>query len=204
MEIYYKILETPEYRLAVSDEPIKEGKTFVTKDGIVHKNFGYNYGDKVVIGYSRKSEDSPELDLPLLYDIGHKEDNVDKLIDDFIHEYQQEGMLPSIAKRKIYSIISAATNLFPEEDLRLAIDKGYEFAKMSLYKSNNTLQPEAEKFIQSLKDSKCPAYFVAENRYGNCLLERCLNHLCDDSCKEPIIFTKDNKTYIRGYYTNPH
>jgi len=49
-----QIIETPEYYLAVSDEKIEDGKTFVTKDGVVHTLYGYNYGDKVVVTYKLK------------------------------------------------------------------------------------------------------------------------------------------------------
>lgn len=36
-----------EERLA---EPFKEGQTFLSKEGVIHTNYGWNYGDRLVVG----------------------------------------------------------------------------------------------------------------------------------------------------------
>jgi hypothetical protein len=53
--------------------------------------------------------------------------SLDKSIDDFIYEYQQEGMLPSMAKRRILTLSNP--NQYTQKD----IDKAIDLAKKSAY-----------------------------------------------------------------------
>lgn len=56
----YKLIMLPNPILATNNPPYKEGDTFITKDGDIHKNYGYNYGDlKIIAGI----EGLPKLDL---------------------------------------------------------------------------------------------------------------------------------------------
>ena len=62
-----KLIQTKDYLLLIDEEAeIKEGKTFITKDNIIHSNYGYNYGDRVVIAYYPLTKEAKELNLPLL------------------------------------------------------------------------------------------------------------------------------------------
>ncbi len=47
----------------VSDDAslFKNGQTFITKDNIIHNNFGYNYGDNVVIATNNSSFNLPQI-----------------------------------------------------------------------------------------------------------------------------------------------
>jgi hypothetical protein len=47
----YNLIYTPEYALIVTNKKFKEGDLFLTKEGIIHKNYGYNYGDVKIIGH---------------------------------------------------------------------------------------------------------------------------------------------------------
>jgi hypothetical protein len=47
----HNIIKTENYLLVVDDSDIKEGKTLLSKRGIIHTNIGWNYGDKVIIAH---------------------------------------------------------------------------------------------------------------------------------------------------------
>jgi hypothetical protein len=47
----HKLIKNENYLLVVDESEIKEGKTFLTKEGIIHTNIGWNYGDKVIIAH---------------------------------------------------------------------------------------------------------------------------------------------------------
>jgi hypothetical protein len=110
-----QIVENPDYILAISDEEIKEGKTFVSKEGNVHTNYGYNYGDTVVVAYQPKGN-APELDLPLLPQIV-VEDGVETLPYDKLCYYDTRNSDFQIKEEYGYDKEEVdATGEFPKKD----------------------------------------------------------------------------------------
>jgi hypothetical protein len=212
-------IETPDYILWVSDKEIIEGdKNFwfinsshnvlklyygentVGKSIVIEKGTSSCWTDysKKVIAYQPKGN-APELDLPLLPEIVF-EDDVEKLIDDFIYEYQQEGMLPSIAKNRIYQLVKAATKGYSEEDLRGAMDKVYGWMipasgnGLINDKRPSSLEELKNTYIQSLKKPKTPKWFVAE------MEQYPINYHKDLWHNRLKTTTINGKTYLVGSY----
>jgi hypothetical protein len=76
----HKLIKTDNYLLVVDDSEIKEGKTFLNKEGIIHTNIGWNYGYKVIIAHL-PFNGSPILEgVPLLPQL---KDDVDKLANEY-------------------------------------------------------------------------------------------------------------------------
>jgi len=144
-----------------------------------------------------------ELDLPLLPEI-IVEDDVEMLIDDFIYEYQQEGMLPSIAKNRIYELVKAATKVYSEEDLKTLSIKFLKYfeatAKLAFDSTGEnhglTLSKIFDKFIkiESLKQPKTPKWFVAE------MEQYPINYHKDLWHNKLKTTTINDKTYLVGTY----
>lgn len=49
----HDLIKTDNYLLVISDlnRPAKAGETFLSKEGFIHTNIGYNYGDKLIIAH---------------------------------------------------------------------------------------------------------------------------------------------------------
>jgi hypothetical protein len=143
METKFKIVETEEYTLAVSDEDASNSYIYFTGDptgifktGIKYKNEAgdYFYQDaitgmsntylaeisKKIIGYKPKGN-APELDLPLLPQIV-VEDDIEKLAEIYAEENAKDN---NISYHNLYSPLEyafkagykAATKVYSEEDL---------------------------------------------------------------------------------------
>jgi hypothetical protein len=204
METKLKIIETPDYILAVSDEDIE--KWYLDDVGTVRKGVTWDkeYWSvredyKKIIAYQPKGN-APELDLPLLPKIV-VEDDVEKLAKD-LWEREYKDLESSRMKRLFISAYiqgyKAATRVYSEEDLREALDllcksfdKGYP-RKLDL-----DFQ-EADRFIQSLKQPKTPKWFVAETE---------INYATKEKVEKGFIYEEELKTttingkeYLVGTY----
>lgn len=80
----HKLIKTENYLLVVDESEIKEGKTFLTKEGIIHTNIGWNYGDKVITAHLPLNG-SPFLEgVPLLPPIEHDVD-LKEILSEYAH-----------------------------------------------------------------------------------------------------------------------
>jgi hypothetical protein len=157
----YKIIETPDYILAVSDEEIKEDDWFWKPDmNMVFKAEYTPYtGCKKIIAYQPKGNEH-ELDLPLLPEIVVEED-VEKLAEEYASKKLKRKIIKYIPlEANVTEYVSfikgykAATKVYSEEDLRKAFEAGMYFVGED--------KGSYEKFIQSLKQPKTLKWFVAE------------------------------------------
>jgi len=185
-----KIIETPDYILAVSDENTLSinGDYFLEHvNGNLHQwnMVGMHEGKSVwinkVVSYLPKNN-APELDLPLLPEIG-VEDDVEKLackefcfpINLFYemkkcsqNEYlliEDYGLQNTVVYFQCVAYIKAATKVYSEQDLRKAIKMAQETVLMDLRFEDREHKYEPEEIIQSLKQPKTPKWFVAEKEY---------------------------------------
>jgi trehalose utilization protein len=214
METKFKIVETEEYTLAVSDEDASNSYIYFTGDptgifktGIKYKsgNGNYFYQDaitgmsdtylttisKKIIAYKPKGN-APELDLPLLPDV---EDDVKKL-------FEEEAKTVSFGENGKQSPFNwfktghkAATKVYSEEDLRKAIEMARVKDWQKDSNGDNFWDHSRDEIIQSLKQ---PKWFVAE-------IEEWLDQTYSEhGCyKQKLkITTINNKTYLVGTYLN--
>jgi hypothetical protein len=208
METKFKIVETEEYTLAVSDEDASNSYIYFTGDptgifktGIKYKsgNGNYFYQDaitgmsdtylttisKKIIAYKPKGN-APELDLPLLPEIV-VEDDVEKLAESYYTQIR-------LAERTAFKFgYKAATKVYSEEDLRNAM----HFGKFGEYEGIQKTQ----EFIQSLKQ---PKWFVAEVEKKMVLnlgidVRNPNTHVYVNELKTETV---NNKTYLVGTYLN--
>jgi hypothetical protein len=205
METKFKIIETPDYILAVSDEEIKKEDPYIKRNGIVCKRFN---GDKIFLAKSDRKiiahqpkGNAPELDgLPLLPEMV-VEDDVEKLAKEanLKREFPSRGY----GEDEFVEGYKAATKTYSEEDLRKAIREaiylknGFDKEGYSFYFDNPEIE---EKVIKSLKQPK-PKWFVAEREYEG----ETLASASGFSLKtEPILktITINGKTYLVGKYLN--
>jgi hypothetical protein len=154
-----KIIETPDYLLAVSSEnkPLDSEKTkneyYLGSDDKIHRlneTFLLYFKDKI-IGYQPKNN-APELDLPLLPEMVVEDDI------DFTEIFY--GILKATyphfnewVEAKEYNKRKAVDKAYSEEDLRKAIERARQI-KYVTYSD--------DEIIQSLKQPKTPKWFVAE------------------------------------------
>jgi hypothetical protein len=218
MTTKFRIVETEEYTLAVSDEEIK------LKDWYVHNqspkglrvwqdNTQFIPMDaKKIIAYKPKGN-APELDLPLLPDV---EDDVKKL-------FEEEAKTVSFGENGKQSPFNwfktghkAATKVYSEEDLRRAINmaRGIKEGKETFTAEDISGSTEVctygwkfefdeDEIIQSLKQ---PKWFVAEievnctgNNNDGCFMDSC-GHNC--GCLSLKTTTINNKIHLVGTYLN--
>jgi len=173
METKFKIVETDDYLLAVSDEEIKERdyKYHSVKGINIAKVNGAYTNEVKIIAYKPKGN-APELDLPLFPEIV-VEDDVEKLAEeyaDFSNDYipiSFGGKFNETSKRDFIAGYKSATKKYSEDDLRT-------FCKFYVTNQINSIWDAMELYIQSLKQPT-PKWFVAEteydccNRYQNCI-----------------------------------
>jgi hypothetical protein len=211
METKFKLVETEEYTLAVSDEDASNSYIYFTGDptgifktGIKYKNEAgdYFYQDaitgmsdtylttisKKIIAYKPKGN-APELDLPLLPEIV-VEDDVEKLAE-ISSELQEGTYTPQhkiTYKHGFIDGYKTATKVYSEDDLRKAI----HFGKFGEYEGIQKTQ----EFIQSLKQLK---WFVAEMKHTKSEVFRENDNVPYAVLKTTTI---NNKTYLVGTYLN--
>jgi hypothetical protein len=171
-EAKFKIIETPDYTLVVSDEKLNHQDLCLSDGGsgrigidYFEQGVRYSVQPKKIIAYQPKNN-APELDLPLLPE-SVVEDDVEKLAIKDLESYFGSGLeLTQKGKEWIEGFTlgyKSATKKYSEEDLRKAIRYGFDvgFCSNSSNKVKNNLQSEDE-FIQSLKQPQTPKWFVAE------------------------------------------
>jgi hypothetical protein len=218
MQTKFRIVETEDYILAVSNEGPETGDLFLHKtnrDCSIHlcidrpakqnvigdDNVDYFLGNcKKIAGYKPKNN-TPELDLPLLPDMV-VEDDVEKLAKvsaekegygsndrwDYINGYT-----------KCYE---STTKTYSEEDIRKAFKAGMDYQEGGVI-----LYPDEEGYIQSLKQPT-PTWFVAEieegfvNEFGDFSVS--MNSLQGNVKRTKRLKTTiiNGKEYLVGEYTN--
>ena len=123
METKFRIVETEEYTLAVSNKEVKEGEyglaDIIASDfyGVVIYNgaFAKHYFKKI-IGYKPKGNAS-ELDVPLLPDV---EDDVEKLAKKYINDTLRDEESDDYFLGRMEGFKDghkAATKVYSEEDI---------------------------------------------------------------------------------------
>ena len=199
MKNKFKLVETEDYLLAVSDEDASNSYIYFTGDptgifktGIKYKsgNGNYFYQDaitgmsdtylttisKKIIAYKPKGN-AKELDLPLLPDV---EDDVEKLAESYYTQIR-------LAERTAFKFgYKAATKVYSEEDLR----KAMHFGKFGEYEGIQKTQ----EFIQSLKQ---PKWFVVEMKHTKSEVFRENDNVPYAVLKTATI---NGKTYLVGTY----
>jgi hypothetical protein len=189
METKFKLVETEEYFLAISDDLIKPldnrvniQRGYIKKIEIDEDVCYYNKRNDVfkkVIAYKPKGN-VLELNLPLLPDVEPRG------FDEF--EYTKEDLYKAIAMAKIAKTDDGLI------DMDAWISNGYEGATPA-YNENE--------IIQSLKQ---PKWFVAEievnctgNNNDGCFMDSC-GHNC--GCLSLKNTNINNKNYLVGTYLN--
>jgi hypothetical protein len=184
MEMKLKIIETPDYILAVSDK-IEEGDYILTtKTSNIYKADSLEYLEShnmiedfdksyyINSKYSKKiiaclpKNNTPQLDLPLLPEMVVEED-VEKLAKIATSKLVYSGPTASRSAECFIWIkgYKAATKVYSEEDLRKAFEAGNKRGWSGYPDTDNGTQPKFEEFIQSLKQHQTPKWFVAEKEY---------------------------------------
>lgn len=183
MKIKTKLIQTKDYLLLIDEEAeIKEGKTFITKDNIIHSNYGYNYGDRVVIAYYPLTKEAKELDLPLLPNPFNKQIDEVTHLKDLGHEcfIQMKKLNPSGGMKEFirmaveFGYKAAQSKQFSLEDMINAYDNGtndgaaFEYACEDhdsleiIAEAMKYAELDREEFIQSLSTQQLPKEFIPE------------------------------------------
>jgi hypothetical protein len=191
MEKKLRLIETANYILGVSGNDDELYNTSIQE--LINKGW--------VIGYKSKG-DAPELDLPLLPE-RIVEDDVDKLACKLANENKYVWENTETSARGVFRMWAkdkSANKTYSEDDLRNAIAFGINTQYTNL--TPKGIELEIEKFIQSLKQSKTPKWFVAEmktvwrrNTDRNVPTK-------DDLDEELKTTTINGKTYLVGTYLN--
>jgi len=216
MEIKFKIIETPEYTLAVSDKKIEN--YYLDDVGTVRKGVTWDkeYWSvredyKKIIAYQPKGNAS-ELDLPLLPEI-IIEDDVKKLAEEYLKIFPENNRDPDRKfvrlgmKEGFIEGYKTATKTYSEDDMRKAI----QIAKDSMGVDNDGetcySHLSTKQIIQSLKQPKTPKWFVAEIEYytKDVVIEELRGNI-GITPKLTKVFSKlktttiNGKTYLVGTY----
>jgi len=203
METKFRIRETPNYWLAVSEEEIKVGD-YVT-DTFTIRTFDDTFsllGKKKVIAYKPKGG-APKLELPLLPEMVI-EDDIENLANEAVKKQlvrillgeSKDEVLDDIQKRKHYfkEGYKAATKVYSEEDL-------IEFCMnmLSQYVQGNTNIYNRALLKESLNQPKTPMWFVTEMECGE--IRQCMCNGNDD-CLNPKLknTTIDGEEVLVGTY----
>jgi len=221
-----KIIETPDYILAVSDEKIEDGDCFFCKeDNEIYKCYGRMCGLILtqensplgvnpyfcvkIIAHQPKGN-APELELPLLPEMV-VEDEVEKLAKIATSKLAYSGPTASRSAECFIWIkgYKAATKVYSEEDLKKMFAYAHQVGMNTLLQiqSPHLLEKQDEHklrdgFIQSLKQPKTSIWFVAEMK--GC--DNCINHqgqhLSPDCCHNYKLKTTtiNGKEYLVGTY----
>jgi len=215
MKNKFKLVETEDYLLAVSDEDASNSYIYFTgnptgifKTGIKYKsgNGNYFYQDaitgmsdtylttisKKIIGYQPKGN-APELDLPLLPQIV-VEDDVEKLAESYYTQIR-------LAERTAFKFgYKAATKVYSEEDIDNAYIQGSVDAETGGNKRTLRLR-----YLEYLKLPKTPKWFVAETVCDQCLDDETVDSCyCNFGNYKTVLKTTtiNNNTYLVGTYLN--
>ena len=157
----HKLIKTENYLLVVDklNCPAKEGQTFLTKEGLIHTNIGWNYGDSVII-YHLPLNNSPVLEgVPLLPPLENEVEHIDNLA---FKAYKEQSEWTWSQFEQIFSIgynKAKEKYKYTEEDIRKAID----MARMNYDEEGFTINAFTEyEIIKSLQQPKMPVGFEFE------------------------------------------
>src|SRR5690606_33991912 len=163
-----KLVKTENYLLLIDEEAeIKEGKTFITKDNIIHSNYGYNYGDRVVVAYYSLIDEAKELDLPLLpnpFEEVSIEDLSEKANGYAYYGKPLGEKYLAFKEGFIEGYKAAQSKQFSLEDMKKAIDLTQQICDRNAHyvqRDRNVHVPmitidEEEKIIQSISTQQLP------------------------------------------------
>jgi len=216
MKTKFKIVETAEYCLAVSDEKPTVGNQIIYETDTQSVNttcsdYTENEFDFVIKAYQPKGN-APELDLPLLPEI-NVEDDVEKLALNWFAKANKRDIIFDLGWIQIFEAgYKTATKTYSEENLKKSIITG--IIKMGLWQENEpnvtpgkiVIKQEeiANEIIQSLKQPKTPKWFVAEIScdYIGCpkLVLNGTNSICCGDKTGLKTTTINGKTYLVGSY----
>jgi hypothetical protein len=225
METKFKIVETEEYTLAVSDGVKAGDKSVLMVEGFTPMILTHfepveeGYEGKKIIAYKPKGN-APELDLPLL---PYVEDDVEKLAEEYAdgtivpatnvvlpsgnvivlsNDYipiSFGGKFNETSKRDFIAGYKAATKVYSEEDLRKVFEHGIMFKEESISTCKEAVDVEFTCLIRSLKQSKTPKWFVAEMT----VVSDEIDHIYSGNIRYGLkTITINNKTYLVGTYSN--
>jgi len=217
MQTKFRIIETPDYWLAVSDDEIKKGNWVIFLDKKLLYNVEYNsqlfdYNNdtncKKIIAYQPKHKHAPKFNLPLLPEIV-VEDDVEKLAENlypipFPNKFSNMNQEAYKERAAFIEGHKSVAKIYSEEDLRKAFQAGdnYRYYENGGFRSIPSDVLDEDAYIQALKKPKILKWFVAE-------LERKLvlnlgievfnpnTHVYVDELKTTKI---NGKTYLVGTY----
>ncbi len=186
----FKIIETEDYTLAVSDEDIKESNCgLITSVVMTYEQMIKEWGEPLgrkIIAYQPKNN-APTLNLPLLPQM--------------VVESEVEKLAKIATSKLAYSGPTASTKVYSEEDLRKAINMARVKDWQKDSNGDNFWEYSRDEIIQSLKQPK-PKYFIAETE-NKLVLNLGIDvydpntHVVSNELKTTTI---DGKTYCVGCY----
>jgi len=218
----FKIIETADYILAVSDERNTGDVVFNKASGFIYRleENPVNYEFKIIAHQPKGN--SPELDLPLLPEIT-VEDDIEKLARNYANKKwenycNRKNPTPAQQEQDLFKKIlgiegsvydfkqgyKAATKVYSEEDLRKAIEfvvGNYTINSFGNFpndkSSDNVNNSESlsviqNKIIQSLKQPKTPKWFVVEIEHYDFDEGWCENTGAYETYKERLKTTTTN------------
>jgi hypothetical protein len=168
----HNIIKTENYLLVVDDSEIKEGKTLLSKRGIIHTNIGWNYGDKVIIAHLPLNN-SPVLEgVPLLPPL--EDDNEEVWEQGLLAELEKlpytkhlddgqynDGQLVGFQFGATWGYNKAKEKYkYTEEDLRNAIDMARKFPYIT--KGEIKFNTPIDEIIKFIQQPKIPVAFECE------------------------------------------
>lgn len=170
----HNIIKTKNYLLVVDDSEIKEGKTLLSKEGIIHTNIGWNYGDKVIIAHLPLNN-SPVLEgVPLLPPL--EDDNKEVWDQGLAAELEKlpytkhlddgqynDGQLAGFEFGATWGYNKAKEKYkFTEDDLREALFEALNTPKEECCVTH-TKDSIVRRVIKSLQQPKMPVAFECES-----------------------------------------
>ena len=198
-----KIVETPDYILAVSDEEIRKGNYMLSHSKTVYQagnstlvNMTNIDGTKCkkIIAYQPKGG-APKLYLPLLPEMIIEDEIIGKPLDNYIRErHNQDRCMGFIDGYK------SATKRFSEDDLRKAYEAGGNSREDGI---NGDGEIEFEEYLESLKQPKTPKWFVAELDKPHCDFdnpERYVRCIYPDCTKLKTATNSEGQQMLVGHY----
>ncbi len=198
-----EIVYTDNYLLVVDNlsRPAKEGETFLSKEGFIHTNTGYNYGDKLIIAHLPLS-DAPMLEgVPLLpsFRWGQQDDIL--LIG---MQCRSEGMITSVNSFIVGYNKAKEKYKYTEKDLKLAMNYGYVQGDTGFIGVAN-LDDLLDLILRKIKKPSRPTHFECEME--NC--DKCVyvqgGNLSSDCCnqlKPKTITNSQGQVELVGKYLN--
>jgi hypothetical protein len=161
METKFRIIETPSYILAVSEEEIQNGYYYNDLDKALRKGYAEQSYHTSVIGYLPKG-DAKKLDLPLLPELVLQDDKFESFLDREINFNLSPKTTIERIKWYYQTYFKATTNVYSEADLRKAVQFGIDKCHYGLQHKTKAKETMINDFIQSHKQPKTPKWFVAE------------------------------------------